>query len=91
VPEVQNYEKSNNLINAMHVRFSHASVGELKRILKLKLKDFEQIKPADIDHWYQENGIKSSKPLVTDKPGVVTTREIMFIEGTKDIKKPLLI
>jgi hypothetical protein len=56
VPEDQEHEKFNKLINAMHVRFSHASAGELKRILKLNLSGFEEIKASNIDHWYQECG-----------------------------------
>jgi hypothetical protein len=106
VPEEQPHEK-NILINAMHVRFSHASAGELKRILKTKLKEFEMIQPADVDHWWQENGrfcsgcvegkmkehakIKSSKPLSAEKPGNVTVGDIMFVEGARNVKKPLLI
>jgi hypothetical protein len=82
----------------MHVRFSHASAGELKRILKLKLKDFEQIEPVDIDHWYQENGKFHSscaegkmKEHAKIKSSIVTAGDIMFVEGARDINKPLLI
>jgi hypothetical protein len=79
VPEEQPHDKINKLISALHVRFSHASAGELKRILKLQGKEFEMIRPSDVDHWWQENGkfcsgcvegkmkeharIRSSKPL----------------------------
>jgi len=107
VPEEQKHEKENKLIEAMHIRFSHASAGELKRILKLNLSGFEEIRAADIDHWYQECGrfcsgcaegkmkeharIKSSKPLQSDHPGGVTVGDIMFIKGTKNVKRPLII
>ncbi len=49
VPEEQDHEKFNKLVNAfnaMHVRFSHASADELKRILKLNLSGFEEIKAS---------------------------------------------
>jgi len=107
VPEEQMYGKMNKLINAMHVRFSHASAGELKRILKLKLNEFQEINATDIDHWYQELGrfcsgcaegkmkeharIQSSKPLQSKNPGGVTVGDIMFVEGLKNVKKPLMI
>jgi hypothetical protein len=98
VPQVHKNETLNNLINSMRVRFSHASAGELKRILKLKLKDFEQIEPVDIDHWYQENGKFYSscaegkmKEHAKIKSSLVTAGDIMFVEGARDIKKPLLI
>jgi len=107
VPEQQMYEKENKLIEAMHIRFLHASTGELKRILKLNLQEFEQLTAANIDHWHQEMGkfcigcmkgkmkeharIHSSKPLQSDKPGDVTVGDIMFVEGLKNIKKLLMI
>ena len=49
VPEEQDHEKFNKLVNAfnaMQVRFSHASADELKRILKLNLSGFEEIKAS---------------------------------------------
>jgi hypothetical protein len=95
------------LIEAMHIRFSHASAGELKRIPKLNLNGFEEIRAADVDHWYQECGrfcsgcaegkvkeharIKPSKPLQSNNPGCVTVGNMMFIEGAKNVKRPLLI
>jgi hypothetical protein len=95
VPEEHMHAKENKLIEAMHNRFSHASAGELKRILKLNLNGFEEIRAADVDHWYQECGrfcsgcaegkmkeharIKSSKPLQSNNPGGVTVGNIMFI------------
>jgi len=107
IPEEKSHDKMNKLIGALHVRFSHASAGELKRILKLQGKEFEMICPSDVDHWWLENGkfcsgcvegkmkeharIRSSKPLIADKPGNVTVGDIMFVEGIKNIKKPLLI
>jgi len=36
VPEEQPHDKINQLISALHGRFSHASAGELKRISKLQ-------------------------------------------------------
>jgi hypothetical protein len=107
VPEEHMHAKENKLIEAMHIRFSHASAGELKRILKLNLNGFEEIRAADVDHWYQEYGrfcsgcaegkikeharIKSSKPIQSNNPGGVTVGDIMFIEEAKNIKRPLLI
>jgi hypothetical protein len=44
VPEEQQHEKMNKLINAVYVRFSHASTGEMKRLLKLNLDDFQVMK-----------------------------------------------
>jgi len=107
VPEEQMHGQMNKLINAMHVIFSHASAGELKRILNLKLSEFQDVNTTDIDHWYQEHGrfcsgcaegkmkeharIQSSKPLQSENPGGVTVGDIMFIEGLKNIKRPLMI
>jgi hypothetical protein len=56
VPEEQMHGQMNKLINAMHVRFSHASAGELKRILNLKLSEFQNVNTTDMDHRYQEHG-----------------------------------
>ncbi len=61
MPEEQKHEKFNKLINAMHVRFSHASAGELKRILKLNLNGFEAIKASNIDH-----GIRNVENFAVD-------------------------
>jgi hypothetical protein len=107
VPEVQAHAKLNKLINAWHVRFSHASAREIKRILKLNFNKFHDIKASDIDHWNQELGcfccgcaegnmkeharIRSTKPLVSEKPGGVTVGDIMLIEMNKNLKKPLMI
>jgi len=107
VPKKQAHESLNKLINALHIRFAHASAGEMKRILKLKLNEFNDIQASDIDHWYQEQGrfcsgcaegkmkeharIGSIKPLNSDNPGGVTVGDIMFVEGIKNFKKPLMI
>ena len=97
----------NELIDAKHVRFSHASAGELKRILKLNISEFEDLRALDIDHWYHEHGgfcsgcaegqmkeharVQSSKPLQSNSLGGVTFGDMMFLEGIKNIKKPLMI
>jgi hypothetical protein len=107
VPKKQAHESLNKLINALHIRFAHASAGEMKGILKLKLNEFNDIQASDIDHWYQEQGrfcsgcaegkmkeharIGSIKPLNSDNPGGVTVGDIMFVEGIKNFKKPLMI
>lgn len=41
--EEQVHEKQNNLMDAKHIRFSHASTGELKRILTLKVIDYQEL------------------------------------------------
>lgn len=69
----------------MHIRFSHASAGEMKRFL--------DIKELDIDHWYNKQGhfcsgfaegkmkeharMGSTKPLRSEKPGGVMVGDIM--------------
>jgi hypothetical protein len=35
--------------------------------------------------------IKSSKPLIAEKPWAVTVRDIMYVEGTNNGKKPLSV
>jgi hypothetical protein len=82
-------------------------MSELKRILRMNYDEFKEITGEDIDHWYHEQGkfcsgcaegkmkeharIKSSKPLSCDKPGGVTVGDIMFVEGPKNVKKPMMV
>ncbi len=79
----------------------------MKIILKLNLGEFEGIRALDIDNWYNEHGrfcsgcvgdkmkehakVQSSKPLQSNNSGGVTVGDIMFVEGLKNIKKPLMI
>jgi hypothetical protein len=44
------------LVETIHIHFSHASVGELKRISGLNFNELEEITISNIDHWYQECG-----------------------------------
>jgi hypothetical protein len=48
--------KMNDMLEVLHTKFQHASVNELKRIVKMNANMLEMIKDADVDHWHKEGG-----------------------------------
>ncbi len=97
----------NEVVQMIHNRFGHASLNEMKNLLKQGIKEFDDITETDLNQWQEERGafctgclegkmreharIQSSKPLLSVTPGEVNVGDIMFVEQGANLKKPLLV
>jgi hypothetical protein len=107
VPQVESSKKMNDVVQVIHNRFGHASLNEMKNLMRQGIEEFAQITDDQLTVWQEERGAfctgclkgklteharkRSTKPLLSDTPGDVTVGDIMFVETKNNVKKPLLV
>jgi hypothetical protein len=107
VPQWQDKDQNDAIVQTIHNRFGHASLNELKNLLRTRIPNSEGIQERDIERWHQNKGAfcsgciegkmmehvrkRSTKPIKAEVPGEVTVGDIMFVELKDEAKKPLLV
>jgi hypothetical protein len=56
VPEKEENARMNEVISTVHERFQHATMNEMKNMMKIDVKEFASITAKDLEKWYKEKG-----------------------------------